>query len=63
MAPDLDHLFRLVRAHGQITDTHNWIDNLERMVRVAWNLMTAEQRKKFFEDPDITAIADAAGEG
>lgn len=60
--PDIDDLFRSVRAHAQMTDTRDWIETLERMVRVAWNLMTPDQRKRFCEDPEITAIAEAGGE-
>jgi hypothetical protein len=31
------------------------------MLRIAWDLMTPEQRSAFRDHPDILAIAEAAG--
>jgi hypothetical protein len=57
-----DELLSCARAHGETSDTRQWVDNLETMVRIAWDLMTEEQRKAFTTHGDILAIVEAAGE-
>ena len=58
----LDNLLGYARAHSAIADTRVWIADLERMLAVAWNLMSSEQRTQFQEHPDVVAIIEAAGE-
>jgi hypothetical protein len=58
----LEHYFGFARGHGEMADTRQWIADLEDMLRVAWGLMTLEQRTAFREHPDILSIAEAAGE-
>jgi len=59
--PDLDVYLGLARAHGELTDTRQWITDLEDMLRVAWGLMTPEQRAAFRQDSEILAITEASG--
>jgi hypothetical protein len=40
----LDHLLGYARAHAATGDTRVWVDDLEQMLSVAWDLMTPEQR-------------------
>jgi len=62
-SPDrLDDLFGYARAHAATGDTRVWVDDLERMLVVAWDLMTAEQRLQFREHADTIALIEAAGE-
>ena len=58
----MEDLLRMAQMHGESTDTRQWVDNLERMLAVAWDLMTEAQRKAFREHADVLAIAEAAGE-
>jgi hypothetical protein len=58
----LDHYLGFARGHGETADTRQWIADLEDMLRVAWGLMTPEQRAAFREHPDVLSIAEAAGE-
>lgn len=60
--PNLDQLLAQARAHGEMTDTHGWVSDLEDMLRAAWSLLTDEQRLAFADHPDILAIGEAAGE-
>jgi hypothetical protein len=60
--PDLDHYLGFARGHGETADTRQWIADLEDMLRIAWGLMTPEQRAAFREHPDILSVAEAAGE-
>lgn len=60
--PDrLDDLLDYARAHAATGDTRVWIDDLEQMLSVAWDLMTSEQRLRFRDHPDIIALIEAAG--
>jgi hypothetical protein len=58
----LDDYLGFARGHGEISDTRQWVADLEDMLRVAWDLMTSKQRAAFRGHPDILAIAEAAGE-
>lgn len=60
--PGLERLLRAAQMHGETTDTRQWVDNLERMLAVAWELMTEQQRQDFVEHADVLAIAEAAGQ-
>ena len=51
------------RAHADTSDTRRWVSDLEDMLRVAWGLMTPEQKAEFRDHPDILAIEDAVGGG
>ena len=55
----MEDLLRMARMHGETTDTRRWVDNLERMVAVAWDLMTDEQRNALRGHGDVLAIAGA----
>lgn len=55
-ADRLDDLLGCARAHAATRDTRVWIDDLERMLAVAWDLMTTEQRLQFRDHPDIVAF-------
>jgi len=57
----LDDLLGYARAHAATGDTRMWVDDLERLLAVAWDLMTAEQRVSFREHPDVLALIEAAG--
>ena len=49
----LDDLLGYARAHAATGDTRIWVDDLERLLAVAWDLMTADQRVSFREHPDV----------
>ena len=59
--PGLENYLGFARGHGETTDTRQWVEDLEDMLRIAWDLMSPEQRSAFREHPDILAIAEAAG--
>ena len=58
----LEDLLGYARAHASTSDTRAWIDDLERMLTIAWDLMTPEQRRQFREHADIVALVQAAGQ-
>lgn len=60
---DLPDYLGFARAHADTSDTRRWVSDLEDMLRVAWGLMTPEQRAAFRGHPDILAIEDAVGGG
>ena len=51
------------RAHGDTGDSRQVQADLEDMLRVAWTIMTPEQRDAFREHADILALEDAVGGG
>jgi hypothetical protein len=57
----LTSLMEAARGHAEIGDTRQWIDNLERIIEVAWEIMTPDQRKAFCEHADVVALIEAAG--
>jgi hypothetical protein len=59
--PSLTPIMEAARGHAEIGDTRQWIDNLERVIEVAWELMTPEQRRVFFEHADVVAMVEATG--
>jgi hypothetical protein len=61
--PDLEVYLSFARAHSDTSDTRQWVADLEDMLRVAWDLMTPEQKAGFRGHPDILAIEDAVGGG
>lgn len=60
---DLSDYLGFARAHADTSDTRQWVSDLEDMLRVAWELMTPEQKAAFRDHPDILAIEDAVGGG
>ena len=52
----------LARVHGETSDTRRWVADLEDPIRVAWDLLTAEQKPAFCAHPDVLALQEAAGE-
>lgn len=59
---DIEGYLAMVRVHGEASDTHEWISDLEDVARVAWRLMTEEQKEIFRAEPEILAITDAFGD-
>jgi hypothetical protein len=57
----LTSITEAARGHAEMGDTHRWIDNLERVIEVAWELMSPEQRQAFCEHADAVAMVEAAG--
>jgi hypothetical protein len=57
----LDDLFGSARAHAATGDSRMWVDDLERVLAVAWDLMTTEQKLRFRAYPDILALVEVAG--
>lgn len=57
----LDNLLGYAHAHAATGDTRMWVADLERMLDIAWSLMTPEQRIRFREHPEILALIEAAG--
>jgi hypothetical protein len=64
-APERDLADYLVfaRARAETSDTRQWVSDLEDLLRVAWCLMTPEQRSAFRGHPDVLALVDAVGGG
>jgi hypothetical protein len=60
--PSLEELMASARAHGEMTDTRQWINNLERIIGIAWDIMTPDQRQAFRSHADILALLEAAGQ-
>ena len=57
----LDDLLGYARAHAATGDSRVWVDDLQRMLAIAWDLMTTEQRVQLREHPDMLALIEAAG--
>ena len=55
-----DHL-GFARAHADTSDTRQWVSDLQDMLRIAWDLMTPEQKAAFRDHPDIQALEDSVG--
>lgn len=51
------------RAHADTSDTRQHIQDLEDMLRVAWEIMTPDQHDLFRGHPDILALEEAVGGG
>ena len=60
---DLDDYLGFARAHGDTADTRQWVSDLEDMLRVAWEIMTPEQRSTFRTHADVLALEEAVGGG
>jgi hypothetical protein len=60
---DLADYLRFARAHSDTSDTRQWVSDLEDMLRVAWDLMTPEQKDAFRGHADILALEDAVSGG
>jgi hypothetical protein len=58
---DIESYLAMARVHGEDSDTHEWISDLEDIARVAWRLMTEDQKATFRAEPEILAITDAFG--
>lgn len=57
----LTMLLGCARAHGEITETRTWVDDLERLLTAAWELMNAEQRDALLQHPEALAVFEASG--
>lgn len=59
---EIESYFALARIHGETADTSQRIADLEDLARVAWRLMTPDQKTLFQSEPEILAIADSFGD-
>jgi hypothetical protein len=59
---DIDAYLSMARAHSATEDSRAWIADLEDMLRVAWRLMSDEQKDAFRGDSEVLAISEAAGD-
>ncbi|HTI02599.1 MAG TPA: hypothetical protein VL752_16740 [Acidisoma sp.] len=59
---NIESYFAMARIHGEVADTSQRIADLEDLARVAWRIMTPEQRTLFLAEPEILAIADSFGD-
>lgn len=59
----LEDYLGFARAHADTADTRQWVEDLEAMLRVAWGLMTPDQRVAFRADPVILALEEDVGGG
>ena len=59
---DIESYLAMARVHGEASDTHEWISDLEDIARAAWRLMTEDQKETFKAEPEILAITDAFGD-
>lgn len=60
---DLADLLGFARAHADTSDTRQWVSDPEDMLRIAWGLMTPEQKATFRDHPDILALEESVGGG
>lgn len=60
--PDIESYLAFARIHGETADPAQRIADLEDLARVAWRIMTPEQRALFLAEPEILAIADSFGD-
>ena len=58
----LTPIMEAARGHAEMGDTRQWIDNLERVIEIAWEMMSSEQRQAFCEHADVVALIEAAGQ-
>ncbi len=59
---DVESYLALARLHGETAGDDEWIVALEDMVRVAWRLMSEEQKETFRAEPEILALTDNFGD-
>jgi hypothetical protein len=59
---DIESYLAMARVHGEESDPQDWVSDLEDIARVAWRLMTEEQKETFKAEPEILAITDAFGD-
>ena len=59
---DIESYLAMARAHGEDSDSQEWISDLEDIARGAWRLMTEDQKETFKAEPEILAITDAFGD-
>jgi hypothetical protein len=59
---DIESYVALARIHAETADTSQRIGDLEDLARVAWRIMTPEQRTLFLAEPEVLAIADSFGD-
>lgn len=59
---DIESYLALARVHGEETDADEQIAALEDIARVAWRLLTEEQKETFRAEPEILAITDSFGD-
>ena len=59
---DIESYLAMARVHGEESDTHEWISDLEDIARVAWRLMTEDQKELFKAEPENLALSDAFGD-
>lgn len=60
---DLADCLGFARAYADTSDTRRWVSDLQDMLRIAWDLMTPEQKAAFRDHPDIRALEDSVGGG
>ena len=59
---DVESYLALARLHGEEVDAEEQIAALEDIARVAWRLMTEEQKETFRAEPEILALTDNFGD-
>lgn len=56
---DVAQLLKAAEAHGDGVGEHGmWLGDLEIMLRAVFPLLTEEQKKAFFSDPDIVDLLE-----
>lgn len=59
---DIESYLALARVQGEMAGNDEWIIALEDMTRVAWRLMTEDQKESFRAEPEIIALTDSFGD-
>jgi len=59
---DVESYLALARLHGETAGEDEGIVALEDIVRVAWRLMSEEQKETFRAEPEILALTDNFGD-
>jgi hypothetical protein len=59
---DIESYLALARVRGEESDPDEWSAALEDIARVAWRLMSEEQKETFRAEPEIVALTDSFGD-
>lgn len=59
---DIESYLGLARMQEEMVDMNERVSALEDMARVAWRLMTEDQKDIFRAEPEIIALTDTFGD-
>ncbi len=59
---DLEDLLAMCEKHGNLEGPHTQIDDLEDLLREAWNLLTERQRSVFLDTDAVKTLQETTAE-